>query len=78
MNVHILDQETIMVWAVPQTGSIWQTPCWGQRALPLKGVRELCPLKLKVFFQVGVWGSAASFPSGVLGAAPAEIEFGAF
>jgi len=28
--------------------------------------------------QLGVWGSAASSPSGVAGRAPAEIEFGAF
>jgi len=28
--------------------------------------------------QLGVWRSAVSSPSGVLGGAPAEIEFGAF
>jgi len=28
--------------------------------------------------QLGVWGSAASSPSGVWGGAPAEIEFSAF
>jgi len=27
---------------------------------------------------IGLWGSAVSFPSGVWGGAPAEIEFGAF
>jgi len=35
---------------------------------------EVGPLKCSY----GVWGSAVSYPSGVWGRAPAEIEFGAF
>jgi len=37
------------------------------------------PLDVGPFkYSYKVWGSAVSFPSGVWGRAPAEIEFGAF
>ena len=41
---------------------------------PLPLPLEVGPLKPSY----GVWGSAVSFPSGVWGRAPAEIDFGAF
>jgi len=53
---------------------------------PLSSLPSFPPLSLSspfvrsraLKFSYGVWGSVVSSPSGVRGAAPAEIEFGVF